>query len=319
MDYPVFVGNFMLDLNQMALFVHVVQAGSFAEAARRLAMPPTTLSRQVAQLEDNLQARLLQRTTRKLSLTDAGRTLFDQCAAQIDALHAAANDLAGESQTPKGNIRVAASAGFFDFFEMAWVKEFLHQYPSVQLEFVLSDGMADFIGEGIDVAFRGSSELPDSSLIARKLAAGYLALAASPAYLAARGTPRTVEDLSAHDCIRAIHPGAIPNNHTLWRLQGPEGNSHIHVSGRFSANTGPALKKAAIGGLGICLLPTGSLEESFRSGELVQVLPGVACSVGNLYVVYPSRRHVPRAVTAFVEMAVQRIGAWMQVNAVTAA
>ena len=309
----------MSRLKQIETFVAVASRGSLVGAARAEGVAAAVVGRRLDALEERLGVKLMLRTTRKLSLTDAGRTLFDQCAAQIDALHAAANDLAGESQTPKGNIRVAASAGFFDFFEMEWVKEFLHQYPSVQLEFVLSDGMADFIGEGIDVAFRGSSELPDSSLIARKLAAGYLALAASPAYLAARGTPRTVEDLSAHDCIRAIHPGAIPNNHTIWRLQGPEGSSHIHVSGRFSANTGPALKKAAIGGLGICLLPTGSLEESFRSGELVQVLPGVACSVGNLYVVYPSRRHVPRAVTAFVEMAVQRIGAWMQVNAVTAA
>ena len=299
----------MLDLNQMALFVQVVQAGSFAEASRRLGMPPTTLSRQVAQLEDSLQARLLQRTTRKLTLTDAGRTLFDQCAAQIDALNNAASALAGESDTPKGSIRVAASAGFFDYFEMVWVQEFLATYPGVQLEFVLSDSMADFIEEGIDVAFRGSAELPDSSLVARKLAAGSLALAASPAYLAARGTPRSVEDLATHDCIRATNPGAVPSAQTTWHLQGPDGQVQIAVSGRFSANTGPAIKKAAIGGLGICLLPIGSVQDSFKTRELVQVLPGVASSVGNLYVVYPSRRHVPRAVTAFVEMTVQRITA----------
>jgi DNA-binding transcriptional LysR family regulator len=301
--------NAKLDLNHLALFVQVVQAGSFAEASRRLGMPPTTLSRQVAQLEDSLQARLLQRTTRKLTLTDAGRTLFDGCAMQIDALTGAAHALAGDNQAPHGNIRVAAPAGFFDFFEMAWVREFLESYPGVQVEFVLSDAMADFVGEGIDVAFRGSAELPDSSLVARKLAAGYLALAASPAYLAARGTPRAVEDLAAHDCIRAVSPGATPGTQSTWRLQGPDGPVQIAVSGRFGANSGPALKEAAVGGLGICLLPYGSLRDSIRSGALVQVLPGVASSVGNLYVVYPSRRHVPRAVTAFVEMTVQRISA----------
>ena len=295
----------MLDLNQMALFVQVVQAGSFAEASRRLGMPPTTLSRQVAQLEDALQTRLLQRTTRKLTLTDAGRTLFDQSAAQIEALQSAASQLAGEHQAPKGSIRVAASAGFFDFYEIEWVAEFLAAYPGVQLEFVLSDAMADFIGEGIDVAFRGSAELPDSSLVARKVASGYLALAASPAYLAARGTPRTVEDLAAHDCIRTVGQAGP----TTWRLNGPDGPSPVAVSGRFSATTGPAQKKAAIGGLGICLLPMAALQASFRSGELIEVLPGVASSVGNLYVVYPSRRHVPRAVTAFVEMTVQRLAA----------
>jgi DNA-binding transcriptional LysR family regulator len=298
----------VLDLNQMSLFVQVVQAGSFAEASRRLAMPPTTLSRQVAQLEDALQARLLQRTTRKLTLTDAGRTLFDQCAGQIDALRDAACQLAGESQTPKGTVRVAAPAGFLEFFEMEWIAEFLDQYPGVHLEFVLADAMADFIGEGIDVAFRGSRELPDSSLVARKVASGYLALAASPAYLAARGTPQSVEDLAAHDCIRAIGPGAP----TTWRLNGPDSTTEITVTGRFSANSGPAQKKAAIGGLGICLLPIGSLQPSFRSGELVEVLPGIASSVGNMYVVYPSRRYVPPAVTAFVEMTVQRLAVLIQ-------
>lgn len=294
----------MLDLNQMALFVQVVQAGSFAEAARRLAMPPTTLSRQVAQLEDALQARLLQRTTRKLTLTDAGRTLFDQCAEQIHALNNAASQLAGASQAPKGSIRVAAAAGFFEFFQMEWIAEFLRHYPGVQLEFVLADAMADFIGEGIDVAFRGSPELPDSSLVARKVASGHLVLAASPAYLAARGTPRSVEDLAAHDCIRALGNGGP----TTWRLTGPDGPRQISVTGRFSANTGPAQKKAATSGLGICLLPISSLLPSFRTGELVEVLPGVASGVGNMYVVYPSRRHVPRAVTEFVEMTVQRLG-----------
>jgi DNA-binding transcriptional LysR family regulator len=132
----IYESNTMLDLNQMALFVQVVQAGSFAEAARRLAMPPTTLSRQVAQLEEELQLRLLQRTTRKLSLTDAGRTLFDRCAAQIDDLRAASNELSGKDQVAKGSIRIATPASFFDFFQMAWVREFLINHPAVQLEFV---------------------------------------------------------------------------------------------------------------------------------------------------------------------------------------
>lgn len=299
----------MLDLNRLALFVQVVQAGSFAEASRRLGMPPTTLSRQVAQLEDRLQVRLLQRTTRKLTLTEAGRTLFDQCAPQIEALHGATRAVAGDPQAPKGTVRVAASAGFFDYFEMAWVREFLATHPGVHLEFVLSDSMADVVGEGIDVAFRGSAELPDSSLVARRLAAGSLVLAASPAYLAARGTPRSLDDLSRHDCIRAISPGATSPAQGVWRLQGPDGPVQVAVGGRFGANTGPALKAAALGGLGICLLPLSAVQDSLRSGALVQVLPGVARSVGNLYVVYPSRRHVPRAVTAFVEMAVERLSA----------
>ena len=295
----------MLDLNQMALFVQVVKAGSFAEAARRLGLPPTTLSRQVAQLEDSLQARLLQRTTRKLSLTDAGRTLFDRCAAQIEALSEAAGALTGDAHTPNGRIRVAAPADFFDYFQMDWLAEFLERYPAVQVEFVLSDGMADFVGEGIDLAFRGSGDLPDSSLVARKLASSYLALAASPVYLAARGTPRTVEDLADHDCIRPAKQG--PSG--TWRLGNAQGSTQVQVSGRFAANTGQAKVKAAIAGLGICLQPIGALRNALASGELVQVLPGVASAAAGLYVVYPSRRHVPRAVTAFVDMTLERLAA----------
>ncbi|QDL52933.1 LysR family transcriptional regulator [Rhodoferax aquaticus] len=293
----------MIDLNQIALFVQVVQAGSFAQAARRLGVPPTTLSRQVAQLEDTLQARLLQRTTRKLSLTDAGRTLFDRAVTQIDALADAAAALSGESQTPKGAVRVAATAGFFESFRMQWVQEFLQRYPQVQLEFVLSDGMADFVGEGIDVAFRGSAELPDSSLVARRLASGTLALAASPAYLAERGTPADAWALTQHDCIRASGKAGP----SLWRLVGPEGPVQVPVTGRFCANTGMAQRQAAEAGLGICLLPFNLLQTSIQTGRLVEVLPGIASSVGNLYVVYPSRRHVPPAVTAFVDMVVERM------------
>lgn len=292
----------MLDLNQMVLFVQVVQAGSFAEAARRLGMPPTTLSRQVAQLEESLQARLLQRTTRKLTLTDAGRTLFDQSATLIATLQDAASALAGNDQTPKGHVRVAAPSGFFDYFQMDWVAAFLAEYPGVQLEFALSDSMADFIGEGIDVAFRGSGELPDSSLVARKLVSSYLALAASPAYLAARGTPQTVNELATHDCICPTHAGG----HGTWRLNGP-GPVEVVVKGRLGANTGQAQRQAAEAGLGICLLPITALQDSLRSGRLVEVLPGVASAPAGLFVVYPSRRHVPRAVTAFVEMAAQRL------------
>ena len=295
----------MVDLNHLSVFVQVVQAGSFVQAARRLGMPPTTLSRQVAQLEDALQARLLQRSTRKLSLTDAGRTLFDQSVDRIDGLRDATEQLAGGRQTPKGAIRVAATASFFDYFSMEWVAEFLTAYPHVSVEFLLSDEMADFVGQGIDLAFRGSSELPDSSLVARKLATGALVLAASPAYLSAHGTPGRLEDLAAHDCITAGHA----TGSATWRLDGPDGPETISVSGRFRANTGQAQKKAAIQGLGICLLPFNLVRDSLRTGELLEVLPGVASKVGNLYVVYPSRRHVPKAVTAFVDMALERLSA----------
>ncbi len=293
----------MLDLNQLALFVQVVQAGSFARAARRLSIPPTTLSRRVAQLENTLQARLLQRSTRKLNLTDAGRQLFDQSVAHIEQLRETGEQMLQARQTPTGTVRVAAISNFFDFFAMEWVAEFLTRYPSVRVEFVLSDTMADFIEDGIDVAFRGSAGLPDSSLVARRLGPSSLVLAASPTYLTARGTPRKLTELAAHDCIVSAPVGEP----STWRLQDRGGPTSIAVTGRFSANTGQAQKLAALGGLGICLLPHNMVQEHLQSGELLEVLPGAASNVGNLYVVYPSRRFVPHAVAIFVEMVEKRL------------
>ena len=268
----------MLDLNRLALFVQVVQAGSFAEASRRLGMPPTTLSRQVAQLEDSLQARLLQRTTRKLTLTDAGRTLFDKCATQIEALNGAAQELAGDHRAPKGTVRVASSAGFFDYFEMAWVREFLDSHPGVQLEFVLSDGMADVIGEGIDVAFRGSAELPDSSLVARKLAAGSLVLAASPAYLARHGVPRSTADLVRHVCLDHTEMG--PQG--LWRL----GDAQPPTQ-RVRANSFEVLLALARAGTGIALMPAFAVKDELDRGTLQVLLPDWRSTAFDLHAVAP--------------------------------
>jgi DNA-binding transcriptional LysR family regulator len=186
---------------------------------------------------------------------------------------------------------------------MEWVAEFLASYPRVRVEFVLSDTMADFIEDGIDVAFRGSVTLPDSSLIARRLCPSSLVLAASPAYLTARGTPYKLADLAAHDCLVSVPVGEA----TTWRLKDNTGSALITVTGRFSANTGQAQKLAAISGLGICLLPFNMLRDKLLSGELVEVLPGVASTVGNLYVVYPSRRYVPHAVAVFVDMVEKRL------------
>lgn len=145
----------MLDLNDIAMFVQVVRGGSFAEAARRLGMPPNTVSRRIQQLEANLGTRLLQRSTRKLTLTSAGQDFHERCAGAVDGLLEAGQELMTGSGEPSGLVRVAAPADFFDFFEMEWVTEFLAAHPRVRLDFVLSDAKADLIAEQIDVAFRG--------------------------------------------------------------------------------------------------------------------------------------------------------------------
>jgi DNA-binding transcriptional LysR family regulator len=289
----------MLDLNDVALFVQVMRAGSFAAAARRLGMPANTASRRIQQLEQQLGLRLMQRSTRKLTLTDAGATFYARCADRVEALTEAALELSEGSQVPSGRVRVAAPADFFSLFRMALIAAFLADHPKVQLEFVLSDARANLIEEGIDVAFRGGKVL-EPSLVARRVGTGRATLVASPAYLAARGTPESVDALAGHDCVTL--PQAA--GRTVWRLEGPDGEIETQVGGRFSANTAQALLKAALAGLGIALLPTPVTAPHVRAGELIEVLPEHGIHGREAYFVYPSRRQLPRAVSVFIEFMV---------------
>jgi DNA-binding transcriptional LysR family regulator len=298
----------MLDLNDVALFVQVVRAGSFAEAARRLGMPPNTASRRVQALERHLGVRLMQRSTRKLTLTDAGRTFYGGCAGQVEALAQSAQELADGSQLPKGTVRVAAPADFFSFFLMDWIAEFLAAHPLVRVEFVLSDARADLIGEGIDVAFRAGKIL-EPNVVARHIGTGRATLVATSAYLAARGTPGTPEALSAHECVTLMQPtGPIGSTGRIsWRLDGPHGAEEIAVGGRFSANTVQALLKAALAGLGIALLPAVITAPHVRTGDLKEVLPDYGVIGIGVYFVFLSSRQLPRAVRAFIDFTMAKM------------
>ncbi|WPN33084.1 LysR family transcriptional regulator [Pseudomonas sp. P5_109] len=295
----------MLDLNDIAMFVQVVRCGSFAEAARRLGMPANTVSRRIQQLEMHLGTRLLQRSTRKLTLTSAGEDFHERCAGAVDGLLEAGQELITGSHEPSGLVRVAAPADFFDFFQMDWVSEFLAAHPRVRLDFVLSDAKADLIAEQIDVAFRGGA-LRDSGFVGRQiLDPRSVGMVASPAYLAARGSPRTLQDLVNHDCVISAHPGS----HATWRLVGPNGEEEIQVAGRFSGNTAQALRKAAVAGLGIALLPPVMARLEVEAGLLVPVLAQYQPKGYGLNVLYPSRRQLPLAVSAFIALVIQKMNA----------
>jgi DNA-binding transcriptional LysR family regulator len=293
----------MLDLNDIAMFVQVVRYGSFAEAARRLGVPPNTLSRRIQQLESQLGTRLMQRSTRKLTLTSAGQDFHDRCAGAVDGLVAAGQELVAGGQAPSGLVRVAATADFFDFFPMEWVAEFLRTHPLVRLDFVLSDAVVDLIAENIDIAFRGGP-LSDSSYVARRLVTRSGGLLASPAYIAARGAPTTLQDLAHHDCVTAAHP----SGHATWRLTGPDGmEEEVQVKGRFTGNTAQALRKATLAGLGVALLPPAMATSDEQAGLLVPVLPQYQYQGRGLNVVYPSRKHLPLAVSAFIELVIEKL------------
>ena len=294
----------MLDLNDIAVFVQVVRHGSFAKAARRLGLPPNTVSRRVQQLEAQLGTRLMQRSTRKLTLTSAGQAFHERCAGAVDGLVEAGQELITGSREPSGLVRVAATADFFDFFPMEWVADFLAAHPLVRVDFVLSDAKADLIAEQIDVAFRGGA-LPDSGYVGRKLMSVRTdGMVASPAYIAARGAPATLQELANHDCVTAAHP----SGRTVWRLVGPGGaEEEVQVSGRFTGNTAQALRKAALAGLGVALLPPTMARLDLEAGRLVPVLPRYQRTGQGLSVLYPSRKHLPLAVSAFIGMVMEKL------------
>jgi LysR family transcriptional regulator AphB len=289
----------MMDLNDIALFVYVVRAGSFAEAGRRLGIPPSTGSRRIQQLERRLGVRLMQRSTRRLALTDAGHSFFAQCAEQVDALTQSAQQLVDISKSPTGKVRVAAPVDFFNWFPIDLIAKFLVEHPGVRLEFELNDARADLLGDGIDVAFR-AGKMIEPTLVARQIGWSRATMVASPAYLAAHGTPTSPQELSVHDCItQPTRAGAS----VTWRLDGPDGSAELSVSGRFQANTAQAQLGAAVAGLGIALLPTLLTAAHVRKGQLQEVLPGLGLEDMGVYFVYLSRRQIPRAVSAFTEFA----------------
>ncbi|MBT2336431.1 LysR family transcriptional regulator [Variovorax paradoxus] len=300
----------MLDLNEVAMFVQVARLGSFAEAARWLRVPSATVSRRIQQLETRLGTRLMQRSTRKLTLTSAGQAFHERCGRAVEELIEAGQSHVAGSQAPSGLIRVAAPASCFDFFRMEWVADFLAAHPLVQLDFVLSDLPADLIADRIDVAFR-IGPLPDSSYVARRIFASNGGLLASPAYLAAHGTPANLQELSEHECL--TQPPET-GSHATWRLQGPDGaEEDVRVRGRFTSNVQVALRRAACAGLGIVALPAVLTASEVATGQLVPVLPLYLRAGHGMSVVYPSRQQRPLAVSAFVDMAMDKLSLqeWM--------
>ena len=291
-----------MDLNEVRMFVQVVRARSFAEASRRLGVPSNTLSRRIRQLEAALDTRLMQRSTRKLTLTAAGSAFFERCAPAVDGVLEAGKDLADGSQIPGGTVRVAAPADFLDFFKTEWVGQFLTLYPKVRLDFVLSDARADLIAEAIDVAFRGGT-VADGQWVFQRLMSQSFMLVASPAYVQARGLPNTLRSLDRHDCLTA---SGRPDTAT-WILEGPNGSEEVKVGGRFSANSARTLLNGCLSGLGIALLPSIWVVPHIRAGHLVHVLPEFRRAGADLNVILPSSQQIPTAVSAFVEFAADKL------------
>jgi DNA-binding transcriptional LysR family regulator len=284
-----------VDLNELLVFTRVVQAGSFTAAASLLKMPKSSVSRKVSDLEERIGARLLQRTTRKLGLTDAGRIYFER-AAPIVAEIEQADQVVGELQaSPRGLLRVTTPPSFSVLGAM--VASFLERYPEVRVEVVCTDRVVDLVKEGFDVAVR-AGHLMDSSLVARRLGTIKSVLIAASAYV--RGHPRlkSPSDLRKHPCIVF---GSVPTP-TIWTLHCGERKVDVAISARLTTNDGDQMLAAARAGIGIAWLPEPFCAEDLRLGRIKKVLENWSSPETPVHAVYPSTRHQSPKVAAFVDL-----------------
>ncbi|MCB1487135.1 MAG: LysR family transcriptional regulator [Bauldia sp.] len=295
-----------LDLNDIPVFLKVAETGSFTAAAEALGLRKATVSRRVARLELAMGVRLIQRTTRSLSLTDAGRQYYRECSEAFAAIRTANRRTAEAREEPRGTIRLSAPAD--SGFLSEAISEFLIRYPKVSMEIILTDQYVNVVEEGIDIAIRAGS-LTDSSLVARKLGTSRRAFVASPAYLEARRTPETPDDLAEHDCI--IFGGAVEG--AGWTVDGPDGPRFVAVRARVAVNTMRFALRAAVAGLGIALIPSPIAAADVRAGRLATVLDPYQPPHGGLYILYPSTRHMPAAVRVFGDFLFERM-AWLRAS-----
>lgn len=285
-------------------FVQVAESQSFSEAARRLRVAKSAVSRGVSALEAELGARLFQRTTRSLTLTEAGRGYFER-ATRILADLAEANLAVSHLQSaPRGLLRVSAPVSFGVLHLAPALPDFLEHFPEVRIDFSLSDRFVDLVDEGFDVAIRIGA-LEDSSLIVRKLTTTRRVVCASPDYFKARGMPMTPDDLRHHDCLSNSNIAASRE----WRFRTQDGKPWpVEVKGRLSANNGDMLRVAALRGLGIVNLPTFFVGRDLQSGLLATTLDDFVPQDAVLSALYPQSRHLSPKVRAFVDFLAERFG-----------
>lgn len=273
---------------EMQAFAAVVDAGSFVRAAEALETSKAAVSRLVGELEERLGVRLLNRTTRKLSLTDDGQTFYHRCTELLAALGEAESDLSSRSAEPSGRLRISAPVTFGVLHLAPLWAAFLAQHPKVTLDISLSDRMVDLVDEGFDLAIR-ITRAPHPNLIARQLATTGLVLCAAPAYLERRGTPAHPSELAKHDVISYSYYSSRDE----WSFDGPDGPVTVKTHPRLHANNGDTCLAAALQGQGIVLQPTFLVYEELRSGALRAILPEWRSPELGVYVTYTSRRQLP--------------------------
>lgn len=294
----------MLDLNLLAVFARVAESGSFAEAARRLGSSRSAVSKAVAKLEVALGARLLNRTTRHLSLTEIGAAVAEHGNRILEEAADAENLVASLTSEPRGVLRISASVAFGTLHVAPALAEFLPLHPKIKVDLTITDRWVDLAEEGYDLIIQVTGQ-PQEHLVTRKLAPVRRQLCATPEYFRQRGIPKTPMDLVSHNCLDYTRSGEQGH----WRFTGPEGDISVPVNGPLHVDDDEALSQAVLGGLGLALLPTFIIGKDMQAGNLQAVLSEYIPVERHVYAMYLPTRHLPAKARVFIDFLIERIGA----------
>jgi DNA-binding transcriptional LysR family regulator len=288
----------------MEVLVAVIDAGGLSAAARRLGLTRAAVSRQLGELERRLGTRLIQRTTRRAAATDAGLAYAEQARRILAEVDEVEREVQRGAREPRGLLRVSAPMSFGTLHLAPLLGDFLRRHPGLSIEIVQNDRFVDLIEDGVDLAIR-IGDLPDSSLVARRLASARRVVIAAPGYVDARGEPRRPAELMRHDCLCYTYQQAGET----WRFVAPDGReTRVRVTSRLRCNNGDTLRVAALDGLGIALLPLFIVGRDLQAGTLQSLLPGFDTPAASVYAVRPAGRHAPARIGAFIDFLAERFG-----------
>lgn len=286
----------MDDLKRMVIFYHVVEMQSFSGAARQLGIARSAVSRHIALLEKSIGVRLLNRTTRRLSLTEAGETYYQSCARIVTEAETATRRIGQLQDEPEGTLKLAAPISLGNQFVTPLIREFMQRYPALNVELLLDDEIVDMVKEGVDVSLR-VGWLNDSNLIARKLGEWPRYLCASPDYLARHGKPSTPAELVDHEWLIFTR---LPTPYH-WTFRKNKREERIQVRGRLKSNNADAIRLSLLAGTGIMAQASFVVGDDIRAGRLEHLLPDYDCGSVGMYVVYQDRRYQQAKVRLFIE------------------
>jgi DNA-binding transcriptional LysR family regulator len=293
------------NLNEVLVFLAVVDAGSFVAGGRAMGLTRSAAGKAVGRLEDRLGTRLLNRTTRTLSLTDEGRVFYDRSLRILAAVDEAEASVAGNAGTPRGLLRLTVPDAFGRLVILPLLARYLAAWPELQVEVSFTDRRADIVEEGFDLAVRIGGASSDSRLVSRVVGRHRAVLCAAPSYIAARGEPAGIDDLERHDRLIFRSRG---RSH-IWRFRDDDGSwARVQGSGRLRVDSGEALRDAAVAGLGLALLPDFLVAGDVAAGRLRPLLPGLDAGNVEILAIYPSRRLLEPRVRRFIDLMAAELG-----------